>query len=395
MPCQPALQPPPILNRRVLLRVFSLSLMALFTIWAIWKAGKPETWEWVAQVQPQAGPQAVQEKNEVPAASPQEPVANQLYYEQLGGLLALTPMPTTTPSSLNLRFLAVLSYEHATPIERPVRAEPKIAGRRAPEPEASILAKAVDRDGFLFPEDEVNLRARGDADARYHLIELGSLARPEDLAADATANVRYADLIRDPSRYRGQVIHIEGSLRRVDRYAMHEPPPGVKECFVGWLVAGRPDREQIYCVLFTDLPPGFPPEKDWLQHIVNGAKFDGYFLKVLRAEDAKNPRGRPVPVLVGRTVIAPPVVRAEEGANWLSLGVTAVFIAGVFVCLVAVILYRRGDRRVADRLSELRRRAALPPDLARDVAPEFNFDNADAPESPSPPKPGNGRHERS
>ncbi len=393
MPYQRQLMPPPILSRRIVVRVLSLTLMALFTVWAIWKARKPETWEWVGQApQPRAERQAPKDdggrtKDLLPAF--EEPVPNQLYFEQLGGLLAITPMPTLAPGSLDLRFLAVVSYEHATPIERPVPREPRIAGRKAPEPELSILSKAVDRERFLRPEDEVNRRARGDADARYHLIELASLARPEDLAADALQNVRYDHLINEPGRFRGQVIHIEGSLRRVDRFEMAEPPPGVKECFQGWLVAGRPDREQIYCVLFTDLPPGFPPEKDWLQHILSGAKFDGYFLKVLRAEDSRDRRGRPVPVLVGRTVTPPPAVPAEERANWLSLGVTAVFIVAVFVCLVAVLLYRRGDRRMAERLNALRDRARLSSpgseDPARPAASEFNFEDA------PPDKPRNGQ----
>jgi hypothetical protein len=379
--------PPPVLNRRVILRTVSLLLMAVFVVWAIWKARKPETWEWVAQANPkeqqlpQQAPVPEEEKEVMDSNGPMpladEPIPNQLYYEQLGGLLAISPMPTATPASAELRFLVVLAYDHAMPLEAIDDSKRKAGGRRAPEPVLSILQRSLDRQGFMVPEDEGDRKKEGDMQARSHLIEVASVARPEDLAADARRDVRYFDLLGDPARYRGQVIHIEGTLRMVNRFEMHEPPPGVDQFYMGWFVAGRADLDQVYCVLFHELPPGFPPEKDWLQHYIARAKFDGYFLKVLLAQDAKDRRGRLVPVLVGRTVIAPAVARTQEGANWLSMGVTAVFIAAVFVCVVAVFLYRRGDRRMSDRLAALRKRARLPDEIPVDptLAREFNFED--------------------
>src|SRR5262249_15504660 len=77
----------------------------------------------------------------------------------------------------------------------------------------------------------------------------------------ARKDITYAHLFNHPSKYRGQIIHLEGTLRQLTRL---EPPTtakaaGVNDMYEGWVFDPQRFGADPWCVLFTDLPTGISP----------------------------------------------------------------------------------------------------------------------------------------
>lgn len=339
--------PPPVLQGRLLLKFLSLLFMTVFMFWAIWKAGDPRTWAWLAGNRPAAAidtaPPPAAETTGDKSDSPPEPRQDE---EKKPGVIPSLPVAM------------------------------------------ELLERALDKEPFLQPDpkDETKdpeapgvVRLRGDAKARYHLMLLAGsdTLDPKLLTAHAirfpTNHDAHDELKQKPDEYRGKVVHIEGRLGRAAPFPVREKAEvGDKPYYQAWLTIGKPDR--TVCVLFSELPAGFPPESEW-DRLLLDVQVDGFFLKVVKTLDHNN---KPIysPVLVARTIQLPP-----PGSTF-NLGVMALIIGGVFVatlllCFVAVWFYRRGDRRLSQRMAELRERGGLPPEF-------LDF-------GPTPPEPRNER----
>lgn len=226
-----------------------------------------------------------------------------------------------------------------------------------------LLNGAADNEGFLVEDsadpENVFFKSRRDADARYYLIYLAGQAPPGGLVAEALRGESTARsfvvLRQQPDRHRGQVIHIQGELRRVVHFPMRREVPGVPKVYQGWVTFGS--AKYTYCILFTGLPPNFPPERDWGRMSLP-IEFDGYFLKTLKAGDDKE-KAYLCPVLVGKTV---KITASRSGLGWWQIvAAIGVGLLGTIVFFsVAMWIYRRSERRYAEKIAELRgRRAGL------------------------------------
>jgi hypothetical protein len=340
----------------------TLAMMFVFVLWAMGKAKNPRTWLWLTggrgagDVQPAPTGAVPGGEKQRPPSPPRGPSAEVRFYAgQLAGFLALGAEPTLTPDGVRLRALGVLGQEHVP--EAPAAAEQPAAGQRAPVANPEFLRGALDRREFLLenPADPDNVLYARDADARYYLLELARDANPADLAADARRDVRYTALLEKPQDYRGQVIHVQGDLLWVTHFELKRSVPGLPHVYQGLLLA-EPTGRPVW-LLFPELPPGLPPEAQWSRLYLNGVRFDGYFLKVLRAEDPKE-KGKQLyfPVLVGRTLtLAAPAVEMETGLSWPFVLIVGGGILGVFA--MAAWLYRRSERRYEAKLARLRAQA--------------------------------------
>jgi hypothetical protein len=183
----------------------------------------------------------------------------------------------------------------------------------------------------------------------------------------AWKDIGFGQLFYEPERYRGQVVHIEGRLRLVQRW---DPPlmaqeagvPPMYEAAIFDDVSGK----NPYIVLVMERPEDIPLN----QKVEATVTFDGYFYKKwqYKAVDSLKPTSwREAPLLIGRSlkvrvVLVAPTQEEENG------GVVPVVVAGLAVLTVVVgamfmlaFWLRRGDARVQDKLHAVRTRQFVLP----------------------------------
>jgi hypothetical protein len=146
-------------------------------------------------------------------------------------------------------------------------------------------------------------------------------------------------------------------------------------------------------VLFTELPKSFPPEREWDRLYLRDVQFDGYFLKVLRVdrpEESKSPvRASYIPVLVGRTVQLLPPDSVAATVPWQTI--LLAFLVALGVGTIAMILYRRSERRYLAKMAEVRRRVEQREDYPDSASPAES-QGVWNPSDPPPADPGSYRN---
>src|SRR5207253_6925162 len=94
-------------------------------------------------------------------------------------------------------------------------------------------------------------------------------------------DVLYTHMIYHPRKYRGQVIHIDGELRRLRR--LDAPAlitkEGLEDIYEAW-VYPLGNRFNPLCIVITDLPAGLAASENYSPPL--RVSFDGYFFKLYR-----------------------------------------------------------------------------------------------------------------
>ena len=368
MPTRFQVQPPPPLVRlRDVVRLLVLGAIAVLMVATAYKLSNPRAWQWVrGPGDAPPGIEASDEEKVLPPPAPQLGFADRLRLHQsagqAAGFLAAFASPTLAPASIDATFAGPLHLEHV-PLPDQVEPEAPRKIRQTPIPDPTILAGAYDRQRFLLddplrseeaPENILNEQRRRDADARYHLLQLAHFTTAGNLAADVRRDVRHTALIEKPADFRGEVIHVEGELVWVQHFELKRPIAGLEHAYSGALLTRNANER--YFLLFTELPPNFPPQKDWPRLYRSGVRFNGYFLKVL-LDDHPREKGKFVlhPVLVGKTLDWPST--AEEAGWSFPIGPTLGLIGGLIVVVLVVgYFYRKGDQAHALRLAAVRQR---------------------------------------
>jgi hypothetical protein len=183
---------------------------------------------------------------------------------------------------------------------------------------------------------------------------------PASAFANSAANnihVTYAQLMQDPGDYRGEVIHVEGRLKRLRRF---NPPAAVAErmtdFYEGWIFLKERGSEPV-CLVFMELPQGL-----WVAEKMEvPVAFDGYFFKRYRykAEDSGQKQAREAPLLIGRTVIlkGSPIVASQDDGTFSTSMLVVFFVLTVTSVGLAAGLtwwFWRGDRQVRARVAGAR-----------------------------------------
>jgi hypothetical protein len=177
----------------------------------------------------------------------------------------------------------------------------------------------------------------------------------------ARKDVTYTHYFEEPDVYRGTVVHIEGKLRRINRY---NPPPeaadaGVNDLYEAWIFSEFLGTSP-YCAVFTEWPAGLP--RDLLgKGKINDTyvvRMDGYFYKKFgyQSNDGGQTH-RQAPLVIGHALLydAGPAESSPSGGGWvgaIATGILAVF--GAFVCAVVAVTwwFRRGDNTIRRRLRD-------------------------------------------
>ncbi|HMP16252.1 MAG TPA: hypothetical protein PKD72_04455 [Gemmatales bacterium] len=225
-----------------------------------------------------------------------------------------------------------------------------------------VLDGAQDMEPFLspnpvaIPEMQLSAKAEKDAEARYHLLQLSRDANPGALEADARTDFRYRALAQKPHEYRGELIKIRGDLISLgEPMELQRKVPGMDICYVGLIASEQADHQ--YLILFTDLPEGLPPMKEWSKLYIRNIEFSGYYYKVAKFTRAEGKiRTWMLPVLVGKTVQLP--AQTNEGMEWFNLITVylAMAIPVIFTALILPRYFRSSDKAHECLMQEYRQR---------------------------------------
>ena len=136
------------------------------------------------------------------------------------------------------------------------------------------LSRVRDDTVFLRPDEN---------QLWHHLFwQLRQTDEPS-LASQSLGQVAYAQLYRQPARYRGQVVTVRGAVRRAYRVQASRNYLGINEYFVFWMHPFE-SADTPLVVYALELPAGFPPLKDrdrerGMTVLNEEIVFHGYFFK--------------------------------------------------------------------------------------------------------------------
>jgi hypothetical protein len=174
-------------------------------------------------------------------------------------------------------------------------------------------------------------------------------------AVRGNLNLTPAHLMQEPRKYRGEVVHVEGHVRRVRRF---DPPmmagqAGVRDLYEGWLFEKAYGANPV-CIVFTELPEGLSIAEKMDQPVT----FDGYFFKRYRyPASAGKDDFREAPLLIGNTPVltAAPVAAAPPADTGWSTSLLVGFMVLVLVSAGFVLWliwwFRKGDHQVRSRIA--------------------------------------------
>jgi hypothetical protein len=221
----------------------------------------------------------------------------------------------------------------------------------------NLSAPRVDPDLLAGVEDQAPVRSADqnpdEVRAYIYLLVQAHATSAEAFARSARRDVTYAHLFEEPGKYRGQVVHVQGRLKRLRRFdapafAAHQ---GVPVIYEGWIFDDLYHRHP-FCVVVTDLPPGISVG----ERTDYPVSVDGYFFKRYRYKAGEG--WRDAPLLIGRTFLTQPASVAG-GNEWSATNDLAPAILGLLAASVLLVLglgwwYRRSDRRLRSRLAVAR-----------------------------------------
>ena len=207
------------------------------------------------------------------------------------------------------------------------------------------------------PPDQWNADEKAFAAVRFDALVKSRLAyrlAPEifEQAAQEYSYVTYDHLFNTPKQFRGKVVPITGRMIRLRQF---DTPKDAQDkdidvVYEAWIVGSTPKRPP-YWVMFTNLPKGLSPAETMDRPV----RFYGYFIKKVsyRAEKAY----MDTPFLIGPTVYLEPPPVVEERSPYTKDILIAV-LGGLLAIGMAIafmtLWFRRGDRKIHQRLANLR-----------------------------------------
>ncbi len=225
------------------------------------------------------------------------------------------------------------------------------------QPLPTYLLKEI-RDGRLVSSKVGNGR---EFEAFVETVILANDTTTAAFQRAARRDVGFSNLFNAPNDYRGQVVHVEGRLRLLQK---DEAPAmlrlaGVQDLYFAWVFDDLSGNNP-YCVVLTEPPANIAVNQKINQRVT----FDGYFYmnRKYKAEDSKKPTEfRIAPLLIGHTLAIPPVetaAPADKTSAW-STGMLTGFLAlaaAVMILMGGVgYWFRWNDARVRRRLTATRR----------------------------------------
>lgn len=204
-----------------------------------------------------------------------------------------------------------------------------------------VHADRGDAKPMPSPLDDVNDRTEREAADRpaiVHLLAKAKRADPAELARASRKDILFANLLDAPQRHRGELVRMQGLLRRAVRWPLEagNNEAGIAHYFECWIFT-EDQRVNPSLLLCTELPPGLSPSATLSERV----EVDAYFLKlfVYRADDGNR---RVAPLLVGHRLrrSAMPTL-ADASIPWQAWAVVCM------MALAAALLWRMTRSRAA------------------------------------------------
>jgi len=214
-----------------------------------------------------------------------------------------------------------------------------------------MLDAPVDETGKYFPgvrpsllEDVTDniLQSSDDLPARFNLMKLLEATDAQTLRQAAIPATR-VDLMEQPDAYRGQLVTLEGTIRRAVELPPSRPGYPIEENYQLWFFPNTPPSRPTV-VIALEVPEGFPVGKgekgDPGWGLEESATVTGFFLKKLLypadGESETDDVALIAPLVLARTVEWHPKPPEESRfmATMLTL-IILVLIAGMLIVGVA------------------------------------------------------------
>jgi hypothetical protein len=157
----------------------------------------------------------------------------------------------------------------ATPQEQSSRAE--LREQHQPQ-QGSLRIPAEYLDAI--EESRVGVRAT-ERPAYFAMLSTARDANPREFATAARRDLPFLSLMNDSAEHRGEVIWIEGELRRVEPLEAGPNDEGFEQLYEGWLFTDEAGRTNPYRIVVSELPPGFPRETEVRERV----RLPAYFFK--------------------------------------------------------------------------------------------------------------------
>lgn len=235
---------------------------------------------------------------------------------------------------------------------------------RAPPLDPKLLALIPDKKAMPDlrgrPRDEWKPEEVAEYETYCQAVAQTWKTGPALFAKSAAENrgITWGHLFREPWKYRGKVIHVHGTLKRLRREdaPLCAQKEWVHNLYEGWVFTDTPGSNPV-SVIITDLPPELKLGED----INYRVSFDGYFFKRYRYVSGKGPRDTLLFIApTFKTAGVPPPPDVPEVTTFGNMPGGVVLVAGaLLLATFAVILglniwFRRGDRKIHHRIDELR-----------------------------------------
>jgi len=195
-------------------------------------------------------------------------------------------------------------------------------------------------------------------EARAYVFLLAHAREVSPLALDKAArrNLTYVHVYEQPDKYRGEIIHISGRLKRLISFDAPRSleRDGVKSLYEAWIF---PEEmySNPYCVVFTELPSTIKTGEDIKYQVeCNAYVFKRYRYKA-KGDASHSEITRLCPLLLARSISLQPIPAAPPGESeiWTSgfAPTLMILIVGLVVLIIGLNWwFRRGDQVVRSRL---------------------------------------------
>jgi hypothetical protein len=226
-------------------------------------------------------------------------------------------------------------------------------------------APVIDPDLLAGVEDKAEVKGAAEnyneAWAYSYLLVQANTTPVAAFAKSARRDLTFAHLFEEPRKYRGQVVHIEGRLKRLRRFDAPRmaAKQGVPVIYEGWIF-GDAYGSNPYCVIVTAMPDSIPLGETLEQRV----SFDGYFFKRYRYKAGDG--WRDTPLLIGHALSAREIPNTSPDADSSFAGLLLLLIAIVGATVLLVLClnwwFRRSDQRVRTSLDRTRNGSFVEPE---------------------------------
>lgn len=200
-------------------------------------------------------------------------------------------------------------------------------------PETPVVESVSLNPEIFHSIDDYSVGVRSEeADSFFSLISYASRVPIKELNAAAEPNVAREALMASPDDYRGEVIEIEGSLRRLEKVEADQNGYGIEDYYIAWIITPTSDNIPYrVAAMFRD---DDLPVADLIESQVP-VKLSGYFFKIQGYRARSDLQLTPM-FIAQRITAAPP---SSKPISLTETGNPARWLFAVFGVMFAVVIW--------------------------------------------------------